>query len=167
MYNLGDMVLYGGEGLCSISAIEERKIADKKISYYILTPVRKSSAVFFVPVEGKTAETKLRKIITAEEFILIVKEAKPSEWIENDRARRDKYKAAINEADRASIASFVKTIKLHKEELSEQGKRLHKLDEYFYVEVEDLLVEELKTIFKIEKSEVIPFMLGELTPERI
>lgn len=167
MYNIGDMVLYGGEGICRISAIEDRKIADKKISYYILSPAGESSAVFYVPVEGKTAEMKLRKIITADEFIAIVSKATPSEWIENDRARRDKYKTAINEADRAALASFVKSIDAHRAELSEIGKRLHKLDEYFLIEVEELLLGELKTIFKIEKGGVIPFMLGDLTPEKI
>ncbi len=167
MYNIGDMVLYGGEGLCRISAIEERKIADKKISYYMLSPAKESSAVFYVPVEGKTASTKLREIISADEFILIVESAKPAEWIENDRARRDRYKTAINEADRVSLASYVKAIKIHKEELISQGKKLHKLDEYFYTEVEDLLFGELKTIFRIERTEIIPFILGEASPEKL
>ncbi len=167
MYNIGDMVLYGGEGICSIIGIEDKRIADKKISYYILSPGKGTNSVFYVPVEGKTAETKLRKIITAADFSSIVKEAKPSEWIENDRARRDKYKAAINEADRSSLVSFVKSVKLHKDHLADMGKKLHKLDEYFLVEVEDLLIGELQTIFKIDKGEVISFMLGELEPEAI
>ena len=68
MYNIGDLVLYGGEGICKIKCIEEKKIADRVIKYYVLTPEGISNSVFYVPMEGKTAEEKIRKIISGKEI---------------------------------------------------------------------------------------------------
>ena len=167
MYNIGDMVLYGGEGLCRIIGIEDKKIADRTIKYYALTPAGNESSVFYVPTEGKVAETKLRKIISGKENKKIINDAEFASWEENDRQRRDIYSNAINCADRGAIASLIKACDRHKKEISEIGKKLHKVDEYFLAEAEKLLYGEFKTVFKIEKEEIIPFVLGEFCPEEI
>ena len=44
--------------------------------------------------------------------------------------------------------------------MASQGKRLHKVDEYFLIEAEKLLYGEFKNVFKIERDEVIPCVLG-------
>lgn len=167
MYNIGDLVLYGGEGICKIKCIEEKKIADRVIKYYVLTPEGISNSVFYVPMEGKTAEEKIRKIISGKEIKEIINKVSPALWEENDRIRRDNYNKAINCADREMIVSLVKCCDIHKEELSSQGKRLHKVDEYFYSEVEKLLYGELKNVFRLEKNDIIPFILGKYEPEEI
>ncbi|MBR6720413.1 MAG: hypothetical protein IKL74_05825 [Clostridia bacterium] len=167
MYNIGDMVLYGGEGLCRISGIEDKKIADRTIKYYALTPARNESSVFYVPTEGKAAETKLRKIVSGKEIKKIIKEADCALWEDNDRQRRDIYSGAINSADRGGIASLIKACDKHKKEIFELGKKLHKVDEYFLAEAEKLLYGEFKTVLKIEKEEIIPFVLGEFEPEEL
>ena len=80
---------------------------------------------------------------------------------------RDVYSNAINSADRGAIASLIKACDKHRKEISELGKKLHKVDEYFLIEAEKLLYGEFKTVFKIEKAEIIPFVLGEFDPEEI
>ena len=167
MYNIGDTVLYGGEGLCKVIGIEDKKIADKVIKYYALTPLDGKSSVFYVPTEGKVAETKLRQIISGKEIKDIVKNTVASEFVENDRARREVYSNAINSADRSAIVGFIKSCEIRENELLEYGKRLHKVDEYFIMDAEKFLYGEFKTVFKIEREQVIPFVLGKFEPEEL
>ncbi len=161
MYNIGDMVLYGGEGICRITSIEDKKIADRVIKYYVLTPESSGNSVFYVPMEGKAAEAKIRKIISGKEIRKIINETASDVWEDNDRVRRDIYNGAVNCADREKIVALVKCCILHKEKLSEEGKRLHKVDEYFLSEVEKLLYGEFKNVFEIERDEIIPFIIGQ------
>lgn len=167
MYNIGDMVLYGGEGICKIVGIEDKKIADKVIQYYALSPEGIGNSVFYVPTEGKVAESKIRKIINGSEIKAIIEKSQPAEWEENDRIRRDNYNKAINSADREMIISLIKCCDIHKEEVSKQGKRLYKVDEYFLAEAEKLLYGEFKNVFKIERNEIVSFILGKYEPEEI
>ena len=167
MYNIGDMVLYGGEGICKIVGIEDKKIADRVVKYYALSPEGIGYSVFYVPTEGKAAESKIRKIITGSEMRAIIEKSKPAVWEENDRARREVYNSAINCADREKIVSLIKCCDIHKNELSLQGKRIHKVDEYFLAEAEKLLYGELKNLFKINREEIIPFILGECEVEEL
>jgi len=167
MYNIGDMVLYGGEGICRIVGIEDKKIADRVIKYYALTPEGECNSVFYVPTEGKAAESKIRKIISGKEIKDIITNADSAIWEDNDRVRRELYNSAINCADREKIISLIKSCILHKEEMASQGKRLHKVDEYFLIEAEKLLYGEFKNVFKIERDEVISFVLGKCEIEEL
>ncbi len=165
MYEIGDKVLYGGEGICEITGIEDRKIADKLISYYILKHIDGANSLFLVPINSKVAETKLRKVITGDEIKAIFKSAEKASWKELDKERKDMYRIALCNADREAIASLVKMVCEKKEELLGLGKKLHKVDEYFLIEAEKLLYGEIETFFTLEKSEVIPFILGDICPE--
>ncbi len=167
MYNIGDLVLYGGEGICRIVGIEDKKIADRVVKYYALTPEGEGNSVFYVPTEGKAAEAKIRNIISGKEIREIIDNSHSAVWEDNDRARRELYNKAINCADREKVISLIKSCFVHKEELAEQGKRLHKVDEYFLVEAEKLLYGEFKNVFKIERNDIIPFILGKYEIEEL
>lgn len=162
MYEIGDKVLYGGEGICEITGIEDRKIGDKLISYYILKHIDGANSVFLVPINSKVAETKLRKVIKGNEIKDIFKMAKKAPWKELDKERREMYRLALCNADREAIASLVKMVCEKKKELSELGKKLHKVDEYFLTEAEKLLYGEIETFFHVKKGEVVPFILGDI-----
>lgn len=161
MYQVGDVVLYGSEGVCKISGIEEKKIVDRTVSCYMLQPVNDKNSLFFIPTDSQAAQNKLRHIVGAEELDTILRSAKPAAWIESDRDRREAYRTAIGCADRAALASLMKAVCLQRAQLSLMGKKLHKIDEYFLLEAEKLLYGELSTMFHIKKEDVIPYILGE------
>lgn len=167
MFNKGDMVLYGGEGVCRVDGIEEKKIGAAAAKYYVLCRVDGVNSVFFVPVESRAAQEKMRRVITASEIKKIVGEAKAEELPPSDRERKEAYKNAICSADRAAIASLVKGVCAHEKALEAQGKKLHKTEEYFLEDAKRFMFGELSAVFKMDKSDVIPFVLGEFSPEEI
>ncbi len=164
MFKKGDMVLYGGEGVCRIDGIEDKKIADRVVSYYVLCHVDGVNSVFFVPVESRAAREKMSKVISAPEIKKIVNEAKPAELSETERGRKESYKNAICQADRPMIASLIKSVCAVKRRLEDDGKKLHKTEEYFLEDAKKFLYGELSSVFIMEKSDVIPFILGEFVP---
>lgn len=167
MYQVGDIVLYGSEGVCRISGIEEKKIVDRRVSCYILEPINDKNSLFFIPTDSQAAQSKLRHIVGAKELDTILHSAKPAAWIESDRQRREAYRTAIGCADRAALASLIKAVCAKREHLASLGKKLHKIDEYFLSEAEKLLYGELSTVFQIKKEEVVPYILGECSPKAL
>ncbi len=164
MFNIGDKVIYGGEGVCRVDRIEDKIIGGKKVSYYVLNRLDGVNSVFFVPVDSRAADEKMRGIISASEIKNIINSTSPADWIAADRERRDAYHVAVTTVDRQSIASHVKTVCAVKKELEKVGKKLHKTDEYFLEDVKKLMFGELSAVFNIEKNQIIPFIVGEFQP---
>lgn len=164
MFNKGDMVLYGGEGVCRVEGIEEKKIGTATASYYVLCRVDGVNSVFFVPVESRAAQEKMCRVITAPEIKKIVAEARAEELPETDRERRELYKNAICSSDRSKIASLIKSVCALREKLDGEGKKLHKTEEYFLDDAKKFMFGELSAVFVMEKNDVIPFVLGEIDP---
>ena len=53
-------------------------------------------------------------------------------------------------------------IYLHKKEISDKGKKLHLCDEHMLKNAENLLSDEFAYVLKIEKDEVLPYILNML-----
>ena len=162
MFKTGEMVVYGGAGLCKIAGIEEREAAGNVSACYVLVPEEATNTVIYVPKEGVVAQTRIRKVISGKELKEMISKSVPALWEENDRTRKKEYVRAINMADREAVFSFVKSCGQRIKELEEAGKKLRKVDEYFLQDAEKLLYSEFKSVFEIEKKDVIPFILGEL-----
>ena len=85
-----------------------------------------------------------------------------SEWIENDAERKDFFKSALASGDRGKIINVIKTIRLHKTEREESGKRLHQSDEAFLKEAEALIYEEFAVVLGIEPVKVLDYIMDEI-----
>lgn len=167
MFNKGDMVLYGGEGVCRVDGTEEKKIGSTTAEYYVLCRVDGVNSVFFVPVKSRAAQEKMCRVISASEIKKIIREAEATELPPSDRERKEAYKNAICSADRAAVASLVKSVCEHEKALELKGKKLHKTEEYFLEDAKKFMYGELSAVFKMDKNDVIPFVLGEFSPEEI
>ena len=62
------------------------------------------------------------------------------------------------------IASLIKSVCAVQRRLEDNGKKLHKTEEYFLEDAKKFLYGELSSVFVMEKSDVIPFVLGEFVP---
>ena len=54
MYKIGDIFLYGSNGVCKITDIKSEKFARETKTYYILSPFFDSKETIFVPVDNET-----------------------------------------------------------------------------------------------------------------
>ena len=164
MYNVGTTVIYKNEGVCKITEITERRFRDKNIEYYVLKPVHKDDSEIYVPKNNKELLGKMRKILSKEEILELIKTMPDEEsiWIADENERKEHYREILIRGDRTELVRLIKTLYLHKQNQKKTGKKLHIADEKFLKDAEHLLYDEFAFVFNISKDEVLPFITGEL-----
>ena len=70
MYEIGQLIVYGNEGVCRVEEIGTPKISgvDKHRDYYTLAPIYREGKVF-TPVDSKVF---MRPVITREEALALI-----------------------------------------------------------------------------------------------
>lgn len=164
MFAIGDIVLYGTNGVCKIVGTDEKEIEGDLIEYLVLKPVYDENSTLFVPKKNKVLLSKIRSVMSAEEIYELIK-AIPDEdtiWINDENDRKVKYQSIINEGDRKKLVQLIKTLHLHK--LSQQGKgrKLHQSDENLLKQAEKLLHDEFAIVLNIQPNEVVPFIMQQI-----
>ena len=169
MYQIGDMVLYGMEGVCEITGKEHRATAGVEGDYYVLKPVENGQSTVWVPAGNPQLVHKMRKLLSAQEvYQLIHKMASQPvmPWEDNDRARRDHFQGILRSGDRISLISMIRTLYLHQQELAAKGKKLHLSDEKQMKEAEKQLHEEFAHVLHIDREQVVPFIVREIESQQ-
>jgi len=162
-YKVNDTILYGIHGVCRITEISERQFNDKCREYYVLKPICDDKATLYVPVNNEKLVDKMRRVLTAAEIYELI-ETMPDEntiWIENESARKEKYKEILRQGDRVELVRLVKTLYQHQETQREKGKKLHLADERFMKDAERMLFAEFAHVLDIKYEQVLPFILKE------
>lgn len=160
IYQVGDIVVYGSEGLCRIEEITEKKFGKEAIKYYVLKQVNKDDSVTYVPINNERSLSKMRHILTKKEILELIK-GMPTEaatWVENDRDRQKAFKEIILYGDSKDLIKLVRGLYLHQKEQMEKGKKLHIADERFFKDAEKIIYEEIAYVFDIEQEEVLDFI---------
>ena len=67
MYQIGDIVVYGTEGIAEIGGEIEREFGGQKMKYFVLHPIEKKTETVYVPIGNEKAMSKMRGILTKEE----------------------------------------------------------------------------------------------------
>lgn len=152
MYKIGDYVVHESSSVCQIDDIVDMELAGKGSmrTYYTMTPVFKSGAQVFTPVEG--SKLKLREVTPAEQFAKIMDEIGELDIIdeENDRLRAEKFKNRMSEFTPEAIASVVKTVLVRKWARIASGKKVMASDEKVLAIAGKKLYEEMS--FTMDKT---------------
>lgn len=165
MFSVNDTVVYGTDGVCTVTAITTRVFAKEKAEYYVLSPIRQEGSVIYVPTASEALRRKMRRVLSAEEIHALIADI-PGEschtWIDDEAARRAAFKAVLQSGDRRELIRMIKTIYLHGQEQKANGRKLHHSDEIMMKDAEKLLYDELGYVLGIKPEEVVPLLTREL-----
>lgn len=164
MYQIGDRIIYGSNGVCvidEIKMIEVPHTAEEK-AYYIIKPVYQECKIS-VPVDTKMF---MRPIITGDEARSLIDgiphvDAKP--YYNNAlRQLQEYYEQKLSSHSCADLIEL--TISLHqkKKEVLSQKRKFGAIDERYMKRAEDLLFGELSVALEIPKSEVRAYISSRL-----
>jgi CarD family transcriptional regulator len=155
MYQIGEFVLYGTQGVCSVTDITKKDFSGSEMNYYVLKPVYQQDSVYFVPVEGMPS-SRVRKILTRDEAdkLLEVLPLKSLLWVDNDTQRTKAYQDIINSGDRIKLLQLIETILTRRNEQTEKGKKLHQCDERILKTAVRIVHEELAQVFEMDPDDV-------------
>lgn len=164
MFRVGDRVVYGVHGVCSIVEEEVRMIDRKPRTYLVLEPVGQSGSRFFVPTHNPAAMAKLRNMLNTEELeALLHSEAVQTDgWIPDENQRKQAYRELIGSGDRARLMCMVRTLYRRKAELTAAGRKCHLCDENFLRDAERLLVDEIALVMEAEPKQVKQYLAENL-----
>ena len=166
MYAIGDLIVYGAEGVYRVEDIGCPGImpGDQSRTYYTLTPLF-SAGKTYAPVDSSV---KMRPIMTGESARQLVHKM-PSiqaDVYEEDNLHKltDHYKSVIRTYDCEKLVRLIKAIYVKGKVLSEGGKKLGQVDQRFMKRAEDMLHEELSAALEIPKDDVRDYIEERVDP---
>ena len=156
MFQVGEPVVYGTTGVCTIVSIGPLSMhgVDRKRQYYTLQPLHQDGSVY-VPAEGEKGKA-MRPPLTREEaqqFLEHIPEIKPCQIQHfNYKQRTDIFSAALHENNCDSLVGIIKAVEQKKQRFRE--KQQYNADNNFHKRAMNLLCGELSYALGLSFAEV-------------
>lgn len=161
MFSVGQLVLYGTNGVCTVEDITEKTVGSFQAEYYVLKPTSAAASTLFVPTANEQLVGKMRPVMTAEEINgVLSQKSDGGEWIESKNERTEAFKDIIASGDPAALLGMIRLLHAHRDLQTGQGKRLHLSDERFLKEAEKMIGEEFSLVLGVDRDEAIALILA-------
>ncbi len=159
MFEISQLVVYGGHGVCSIIATEERVVDRKFVSYYVLEPLSQPGTRFLIPSHNPTALSKIRYPLEGEALLQIL--SAPSNevsWLPDDNRRKQLYRQIIASGDASALVGMLRILEERKRLQMETGRKIHICDENFMRDAYKMLCGEICVVLHIPQSDVMNYL---------
>ena len=122
----------------------------------------------YLPVDSPEVSQKIRRLITKDEIDSVIDgvEQMDMEWIENGKARLERFNEILASGSRTEALWLVKVLSKHKAEVEAQNRKFYASDARVLASAEKLVCEEFAFVLGCDKNEVIPYIVSRLKPER-
>ncbi|MCR5174427.1 MAG: CarD family transcriptional regulator [Oscillospiraceae bacterium] len=167
MFRVGEVVLFGAEGVFRVDEIAPKKIGKTVTEYYVLRSLYRSSNVLYIPVGHGGLEEKMYPVMSRKEIDELI-DRLPSagvSWVDNENERKLRFKEILSCGDRMAVAGLIKTLYEHRLNQEKTGKKMHLSDERFLKDAERLLYDEIAHVMEIEPNQVVSYIGGRLDPK--
>ncbi len=162
MFDVGEYIVYGQNGICRIEDITHPEISgyDDNRLYYVLIPERSRESRLFCPTDN--TKVVLRKIVSAKEAMEAIGEAESMEPLKvtNDRMRDECYKSVMKSCDLKQWLQIIKTLLIRKKEREAAGKKITATDERYLNAAQEVLYTEVAIATGKNKDEVKKLVLS-------
>ncbi len=158
MYKIGDNIVYGASGVMTIVDIREDSVTGDPKNYYILCEYgRANSSLTFVPMDNEKLTQAMHPVLSREEALFAVVRAgslPDVDWVPDGRARTEKYKSILRNADRSEILAMIRTIYNTGLSRAAIGKKNFLADENVMNKAEGIIAQEFSISLGISELEV-------------
>ena len=160
MLTVGQTVVYGTQGVCTVKEISMLKLGKTKGEYYALSPIGDPGSTVYVPTANEKLMSKLRPVLTGEEADALITEAvrEPLEWIESDAERKSACDDIVKNGDRKQLMRLVGMLYRRRELLKDQKKHFHNVDAQYLKTAERMLHGELAYALGIAVDDVADYI---------
>lgn len=164
MYEIGQYIIYGCEGVCRVEEIGpvEIKGAQKGVEYYTLASVYQQGKIY-VPVDSHAYS---RPIMTRQEAEALIADIPniPTEIYENNNPRLlgEHYQTYLKSNDCRELLKLIRAIHAKRQMVAAKGRRLGQVDERSYKQAEDKLHGELAVSLELSVNDVRQYIVNAL-----
>lgn len=167
MFQIGERVVYGFHGVCTVAEMEERVIDRKKTVFMVLEPQEKHSSKFYIPTHNAAAMAKVKRMLTAEELekLFVSDSVRNCQWIQDEKRRKMLYRELISAGNREKLMGMVRCVYAYKDQQAKEGKRVHLCDDNFIRDAERLLIGEVSAVFQMDEDTARQYIRAKLREE--
>ena len=106
MFAVGEYVVYGTQGVCSIERICREDFSGEMKDYYVLAPADDPKMQIYVPMDAPALTEKMRALLSAEELMSTLRMGMQEgvlEWVNDQRGRTEQYRRILQEGFATSL----------------------------------------------------------------
>ena len=165
MYQVGDMIIYGGEGVCRVEAIGPIDMhgINKNKPYYTLSPLYREGKIY-TPVDSKVFMRPVISREAAETLIRSIPDIEGDQYREkNLRLLNEHYQSLIRTHQCEDMVQVIKSAYSRRQARHAQGSKPGQVDERYMKRAEELLHGELAVALGIRREEVADYISKPLT----
>ena len=170
MYKIGDNVVYGSNGVMTVTDIREECIGDAYRSYYVLRPYGSEHASFtFVPTDSESLVSQMLPLLTKDEIYAMLRDYSSIpgiEWIKENRQRSEYFKNLMESGDRARILVMIDEIVRAGLKRQKEGKKNFLSDENAMRKAEKIISLEFSLVLGIPEDAVFEFIRAEIAKNK-
>lgn len=156
MFKVGDYVICGNKGVCTVESITTLNIAgvDKEREYYILKPLYMGGSTVYVPVDS--SKESMRSVLKRDEAQKLIEAIPriPLMVITNEKLTEQMYKDCIKKNSCEELVKMIKTIYLRKQKRIQAGRKVTAVDAKYSHMAEENLYGELAVALNMNRKDV-------------
>lgn len=143
MFEVGDLIIYSGQGICHIDDVCKKTILGESKDYYILHPVASPSLKISTPIDNK--KVLMMGLISKDEACEVIEDFKKPgiEWIEIASNRLGQYSKIVKKGNRKEILKVANTLIRKKYEIELKGRKMYEQDNNLLNNIKNILFSEL------------------------
>lgn len=160
MYSVGDIIVYGCEGVCKIDRIDKINISglnNNKLYYYLIPLFR--NGMIYAPTD---TPVKMRNVISEKEALELIDRIPELQADvcneKNIRVLNDYYQSVIKRCDCEELVKIIKAIETKRASAASRGKHLGTVDERYLNKAREMLLDELAVSLNRDKNEIDRFI---------
>ena len=153
-FQIGEIVLYGTEGICKMLGTEEKRFGTDALMYYVLESQSKGSRIF-VPFANEMLVNRIRKPLSEDKMrglLLDIHTLNDLPWIENERERKTSHASCVANGSAEDLLALMKTVQNRRAKLESIGKKLYAHDDRIYREARALFLSEMTLSLNIDEE---------------
>lgn len=164
MYEIGDLIVYSGEGVCRVEGVGTPPMAgvNKERKYYTLKPLYREGMVY-APVDSNVFMRPVISREEAEQLIGRIPEIEP-EVYENSNLRflNEHYQAQLQNYTCEGLVKLIRSTHAKRIVMQGRGKKLGLVDERYMKRAQDMLHGEFAVALGIERNAVPEYIKSRL-----
>ncbi len=160
MLAVGQTVVYGTQGVCTVKELSMLKLGKTKGEYYVLSPLDDPGSTVYVPTANEKLMSRLRPVLSSDEADALIIEAinEPLEWIVSDNERKAVCDEIVKNGSRKQLMQLIAMLYRRREALKDQKKHFHNVDAQYLKTAERMLHGELAYALGINADEVADYI---------
>ena len=160
MYQVGEYVVYGVQGVCRVLGTEKQLVNRKRTEFLVLEPLARGESKFYLPTQNPTAMGKIQPILARQQMeqLLASLEIRQGCWIREENLRKQHYRNLLTSGDRTLLLQMLAAVYQHRDEQDAAGKKFHQCDDNFMRDAEKLLCSEISLVMEMEVTQARDYL---------